>query len=140
MGWIEKDKPTPFDQLPIIGLCFLIGDLVAETSGNEKVRGYKYPVVRTPSGRLIELWDATDPEAATVTLFGEMALPYAATASGAFMKAREIAQEHGYEVHMVDEETLEIWGPGIIDHFLAVYDNQARRVAEVWPIREEIMV
>ena len=133
MGWIEKDKPTPVDELPIHGLVFLIGDMVAETTGNEQVRGCKYPIVMTPSGRLVELWDETDPEAAKVTLFGEMTLPYAGTASGAFMKAREIAQEHDYEAHMIDEETLEIWGPGIADHFLVVYDNQARRMAEVWP-------
>ena len=61
MGWVEKDQPTPFDDLPLPGLWFLDGDAVAQKIGRDWTAGQKYSLVVFPSGEQFDLWETGNP-------------------------------------------------------------------------------
>lgn len=125
MGWSEKYEPTPFDNLPLEGLFFLYGDLLA-------ARGEKYPMICFPSGSECDLWETSDPKRiGVVHIFGEMDLPLGGDCEEAFTQAKEVADACGYAVRKIAEDRLEVWGHDTYDHFILVYDNPQRRIVDV---------
>ncbi len=99
MGWIEKERPTPFDNQPIPGLMFLDGDQIARRTGRDWSAGQKYPVVQFPSGVVCDLWESSSPNAiGIVHIFGGMDMPLADSSDTAFERATDIAEACGYGV------------------------------------------
>jgi hypothetical protein len=58
MGWIEKDKPTPFDDRPIEGLFFSMAICSPRLFERDWTVNQKYPMIAFPSGVERELWEA----------------------------------------------------------------------------------
>lgn len=125
MGWTEQHEPSPFDDLPIEGLFFLYGDLMA-------AQGEKYPMICFPSGSECDVWETSDPkQVATVHIFGEFDLPLGSDCEEAFTQAKDIAYACGYVVQKTTQDRLEVWGHDQWDHFIVVYDNSKRRMTDV---------
>jgi hypothetical protein len=138
MAWTEKGKPTPFDDLFIEGLHFLDGDTLARLFKRDWTKGQKYPLVRMPSGKDVELWETSNPDAvAIVHVFGEMDLPLKTTRDQAFEQAAYIAEQCGYVVRKVGDDGLEVWGHDTDEHLMIVYDDEKRLMVDVRPIEEE---
>ena len=71
MGWIEKEKTSPIDSLPVEGLFYLDGDRLAEVFDRDWTKGQKLPLIAFPSGEEFEIWPSSDPETiGIVHLFG----------------------------------------------------------------------
>lgn len=147
MSWIEKSAPTSFDNLPIHGLCFLNGDMLArvltlkygevETPflNPNWLKDQKLPQVEFPSGLSFDIWETSDPErGGIVHIFGEMDLPYFDTRDRAWEQASEIAEYVGYAVVQRGEDQLEVIGHDEDEHFLITYDPQERRIADILQI------
>jgi hypothetical protein len=62
MSWYKKEQPTPFDDLPIPGLQFLDGDMLALLLNQSWTRNQKYPIVVFPSGVKCDIWESGDPK------------------------------------------------------------------------------
>ncbi len=60
MTWIEKDRPSPFDQQPITGLFFLDGDRFAEQLDIDRTAGQKQAMIAFPSGEQFAVWESLD--------------------------------------------------------------------------------
>ena len=132
MGWIEKEKPSPFDNTPIPGLQFLDGDVLAWWFKKDWTKGYKMAQIEFPSGVACELWETGVPEkVAIVHLFGEMDLPLASDRDEAFRQAYSISEECGYWVEKRGENGLfvsEMWEG---KQYLIVYDPELGMMADV---------
>lgn len=144
MAWVEKSVPTAFDHLPIYGLCFLSGDLLARAllskDGAVKtplfnpdwLKDQKLPQVEFPSGLSFDIWEVSTPErGGIIHLFGEMDLPYFDTRDTAWAEANAIAEQVGYLVSTRGENQLVVVGHDDDEHFLVTYDNTERRMANV---------
>lgn len=144
MSWLEKSVSTAFDHLPIYGLCFLSGDLLArallskdgavETSSFNPnwLKDQKLPQVEFPSGLSFDIWEVSTPErGGTIHLFGEMDLPYFDTRDSAWDKANAIAEQVGYLVSTRRENQLVVAGHDDDEQFIITYDNAERRMANV---------
>jgi len=64
MSWTEKTHPTPFDNLPLPGLFFIDGDILARLIQRNWTAGQKLPMVAFPSGQEFELWETSNPKQA----------------------------------------------------------------------------
>jgi hypothetical protein len=140
MTWTEKYQPTPFDDLPspLYGLCYLDGDVLARVFQRDWTKGEKFPLVVFPSGVECPLFETSNPlSLALVGVFGEMDLPYGHTRDEAFEHALYVAEQCGYVVQKVGEDSLEVWGHDEGEHFIITYDNQARRMVDIIPIKDE---
>jgi hypothetical protein len=128
MPWYSKERPTPFDAVPIEGLFFLDGDRVG-------LKRQKYSMIDFPSGVQCPLWESGDPErVGTVHLFGEMDLPLVDTREGAFEQASRIAAACGYRARRVGEDRLEVRGRDPGEHFRVRYDPENGQMADVEPV------
>lgn len=137
MGWTEKAQPTPFDELPIPGLWFLDGDILAQVINRDWTVGQKYPTVVFPSGERFDLWETGNPEAwGIVHIYGEMDLPFKDHRDRAFDHAARTAECCGYMVRKVGEDGLEVWGHDDEEHFLITYDNEAGQMLDITPLQE----
>lgn len=135
MGWTEKQQPTPFDNLPIPGLYFLDGDILARRIGRDWTAGQKYPMIAFPSGKHFEFWETSNPDAmGIVHIFGEMDLPFKDTRDRALEQAREIGEFCGYAARQVGDNSLEVWGGDEEEHFLITYDNETRHMQNIMPL------
>jgi hypothetical protein len=110
MPWHEKPQPTPFDDLPIHGLMFLNGDVLAKRHQQEWLKGKKYPMVSFPSGLSRELWDSSTP-GGIVHIFGELELLRQSSRDEAYNSALAFAQLQGYFVTKHGDNQLEIFSP-----------------------------
>ncbi len=138
MSWIEKAKPSPLDDKPIAGLYFLDGDQVARVVQRDWTKGYKLPLVVFPTHAEYEVWPTGNPEqVAIVHLFGEMDLPLGDTRDRAFEEAFDIAEQCGYMLRKVGEDSIELWGNDSDEHLLVVYDDAVKRMKNVIQIENE---
>jgi hypothetical protein len=133
MGWIEKSRPTPFDDKPIPGLRFLDGDVVARKIGRDDwTAGQKYPEIVFPSGEQCDIWESSNPEVwGIVHIAGEMDLPFRDNRDRAFEQASDIAEQVGYVVRKVGENGLEFYGLDEDENYLIVYDNDTGQMKDV---------
>lgn len=136
MSWVEKDQPTPFDDIPIPGFFLLDGDILFTLTRNDQYLGRKRPQIAFPSGSNRALWPSQNQEhVAEFYLFGEMSLPVRASVDEAFERAARIAAEYGYGVARVDDQILEAWDERDYDHFRITYDRKTGCVTDVLPLR-----
>ena len=141
MSWIEKAQPTPFDNLPLPGLFFLDGDLLARRIGRTWTTGQKYPMIAFPSGKECELWETSDPDAgAIVHIFGEIDLPFRDSRDRAYEQASEIAEACGYLTRKQGEDRLELWGHDTDEHVVVLYDTASGHMLDIQPIPDEARV
>lgn len=138
MGWIEKERPTSFDNQPIPGLYFLDGDILARVIGRDWTSGQKYPMIAFPSGTQCDLWETSDPDAAGIVhIFGELDLPFRDRRDRAFEQASYIAEACGYMARKVDNDRLEVRGHDTDEHVIIIYDNETGQMSDIQPIRSE---
>lgn len=138
MGWYKKEDPTPFDELPLAGLFFLDGDLLAKLVGRSWTVGEKYPMIAFPSEEEFELWESSKPErGGIIHIFGEMDLPLKGTREEALRIASHIGEQCGYIVQQVGNEQLAVWGNDDDEHFLITYDQQAGEIRDIAKVKPE---
>jgi len=138
MGWYKKEQPTPFDDLPLAGLFFLDGDLVARLVGRRWTMGEKYPMIAFPSEEEFEIWESANPaHGGLIHLFGELDLPLKGTRDEALQLAADIGEQCGYVVQPQGEDRLEVWGHDEDEHVLITYDAQAGEIRDVAKVKPE---
>lgn len=150
MTWVEKGQKTSFDELPIHGLFYLDGELLARylaiKFGNvptplfnpDWLKNQKMPQVQFPSGERFDIWEASDiVHGGIIHVYGEMDLPYYDTRDSAWLVANEIAEYVGYIVRKVGESQLEVLGHEADEHYLITYNNLDRRMEDVIQIKLE---
>jgi hypothetical protein len=138
MSWYEKEKPTPFDELPLPGLWFLDGDILAQLYERDWTAGQKMPLVVFPSGEEFQLWETGNPAVwGIIHLFGELDLAYKDSRDRAFEEANHIAEQVGYAVYKVGEDGLEVWGHDEDEHYLITYDDQTGQMRDVAPVKSD---
>ncbi len=133
MSWTPKEQPTSFDEQPIEGLFFLHGSALAAWTEDQK-----YPMIAFPSGLECDLWETSDPKrGGTVHIYGEMDLPLYSNRDEAFVLANDIAMQCGYAAQIIGEDRLEVWGHDTYEHFVIVFDNQKRCIADILHVRDK---
>ena len=150
MTWIEKDRPTSFDDVPIHGLHFLDGDIFAQFLALKYeavetpffnpawLERQKRPQVEFPSGLSLDIGETSQPErGGIVHVFGEMDLPYFDSRDRAWAQAADIAEQVGYAAIRRGENQLEVIGHDDGEHYLITYDNAERRMVNVEYVRRE---
>jgi hypothetical protein len=150
MSWVEKKYIASFDALPIEGLHYLDGDLLARLLalkyGTDDIAFFnpewltqqKMPQVEFPSGATFELWESSRPEAGGIVhIFGEMDLPYFDTRDAAWEQAHAIAQQVGYLVNKHGEHQLELIGHDHEDQFIITYHPEEQRMADIAQVIRE---
>ena len=133
MSWYEKSHITPLEslELPIHGLMFLDGDILAKLFGYKFLEGQKLPMIAFPSGSEFQIWESGQPGNGVVHLFGEMDLSYRSDRDSAYNHANNIAEQVGYLAHKVGDNQLEVIGQDDGEHYLITYDNAERRMVNV---------
>ena len=132
MAWVEKERSLPLDDLPIHGLFYLIGDIIAKQDGRDWKKGQKLRMIAFPSGKRCELWESRIPDlGGIVHIFGEFDLPFCHTRDQASIWAELMAEEHGYHVQLVGDERLAAFDPDTGESFLIIYDNGAKQITDV---------
>lgn len=150
MSWIEKKRRTTLDDLPIHGLHYFDGDVLArlfalkyaETKtplfNPDWLKEQKLPQVQFPSGMTFDVWETSNPESGGIVhIYGEMDLPYFDTRDRAWEQANDIAEQVGYLARKQGENQLEVIGHDAGEHFLITYDNQERRIADIVLVKRE---
>lgn len=149
MSWIEKQQRMSFDELPIHGLYFLDGDMLARLFAlahpeakiplfnPDWLKEQKSPQVQFPSGLSFDIWESSPEQGGIVHIYGEMDLPYFDTRDSAWKTANEIAELVGYFARKRGENQLEVIGHDEGEHYLITYDNQERRMADIVPVKRE---
>lgn len=150
MSWIEKKQHTTLDDLPIHGLHYLDGNMLARLFAlkyaeaktplfnPEWLKEQKVPQVQFPSGMTFDIWETSSPESGGIVhIYGEMDLPYFDTRDRAWEQANDIADQVGYIARKWGENSLEVIGHDAREHFLITYDNQERRIADIALVKRE---
>jgi hypothetical protein len=141
MAWIEKRRQTAFEQMPIPleGLFFWDGDVLAAVFGRDWTKGQKYPMLAFPSGREFSLQESGSAESgAIVHLFGEMDLPLYSSRDEAFTRAHDIAEQVGYLARKHDANGLEVVGFDSHEHYLITYDDAQRKMVNIARLWERV--
>jgi hypothetical protein len=131
MSWYSKEKPTPFDNLPIDGLLFLDGDFFASVLLREWTKGKKYPAIEFPSGFIAHIRESSDPQNLVIQLFGELEFLYRQSRNDAFAYASKIAKEVGYIVKKIGKDKLELQGYADEEHFLVSYHAALKHITDI---------
>jgi hypothetical protein len=140
MAWLEKEKSASFEHQPIDGLFFLDGKLLAQRIPGAGTEKYKYPTIVFPSGIQCDLWESSDPSNAIVHIFGEMDLLLKASRDEALSHAQDIAEQVGYVVRAVGEDTIKAFGFDE-ERVRLIYDIKEQRLKDVVHIsRTEVPV
>ena len=150
MSWIEKKQRTSLDNLPIHGLHYLDGDMLARLFAlkyaeaqtplfnPDWLKEQKLPQVQFPSGMTFDIWETGSPESGGIIhIYGEMDLPYFDTRDRAWEQANDIAEQVGYLARKRGADQLEVIGHDAGEHFLITYDNQERRIADIALVKRE---
>ncbi|HMN11530.1 MAG TPA: DUF2958 domain-containing protein [Bellilinea sp.] len=138
MGWSKKEEPTPFDGMPLSGLFFLDGDILARLWGRDWTVGEKFPMIAFPSGEEFEIWESSNPErGGIVHIFGEMDLPFKGTRDEAYAQASYIGEQCGYVARQIGENQLEVWGNDDDEHFLITYSSEAGEIQDITKVKPE---
>jgi hypothetical protein len=111
-SWVERDRPLPFDSMPIEGMQNLDGNQIAEKYSVDWTRDKKYPMIIFPSGveREINLRGEENAEP-HIYLFGSVELPYEHNRDEAYNHALTLAQEHNLYIRKVENDGLFILNP-----------------------------
>jgi len=150
MSWIEKQDSSSLDKLPIEGLFYLDGDILARIlalkySGvavpffnPEWLKNQKMPQVEFPSGETFDIWETSDPQSGGIIhIYGEMDLPYFDTRDRAWEQANDIAEQVGYLARKRGENRLEVIGHDDGEHYIITYNNQERRIEDITQVKNE---
>jgi hypothetical protein len=148
MSWIEKHHHSNFDNLPIHGLFYLIGERLADyftdTVGRMPffnpnwLKNQKMAQVCFPSGLECPIWETSDLQnGGIIHIYGEMDLPYFDTRDNAWQQANAIAEEVGYFANKIGDDVLEVIGHDTDEHFHITYDNSERRMVNIQQIIPE---
>lgn len=129
MSWYHKEQSTPFDNLPIDGLEFLSGAILAQLFKQEHLNNQKYPVIHFPSGLTRELVHYEQGRA--IHLFGGLALPQAASRDEAYTQVQPVVQESGYELARQGTDWLIVLNPASGRGYRVRYDNRTRQIADI---------
>ncbi len=148
MSWVEKHTSLSFDTLPIHGLQYIDGALLARIFllkyGEQStpffhpdwIKNQKLPQVEFPSGESFDIWETSHRESSGIIhIFGEMDLPYFDTRDRAWEHAHDIAQQVGYLARKRGHNQLEVIGHDDDEHFLITYDNAERRMVNIEKVR-----
>ncbi len=130
MPWYEKETTSPFENMPINGLYFLHGDVLAKQYHQEWVRGKKYPTIAFPSDLQRELSDSSD-NGGTLNIFGAFELLRSTTRDEGFQSAIEFASQFDYTVARRGKNQLLVFHPHSGNGYEITYDNQARQISNV---------
>jgi DUF2958 family protein len=132
MPWYEREQFTPFDALPIAGMTFLHGDVMAKRYHQLWVEGKKYPLITFPSGLTREIGPQNGQKPIhAINVFGALHLPYATTRDEAWTAARRQAVQHGYSAIRQGERDLIVMSPGLDRGYQVRYDNARREITNV---------
>lgn len=150
MSWIEKQQRASFDDLPIHGLHYLNGDMLARLFtlkyseaktplfNPDWLKEQKLPQIQFPSGLTFDIWETSSPESGGIVhIYGEMDLPYFDTRDRAWEQANDIAEQVVYLARKHGDNQIEVIGHDDGEHFLITYDNQERRIADIVPMKRE---
>lgn len=138
MGWSKKEEPTPFDGMPLSGLFFLDGDILARLWGRNWTAGEKFPMIAFPSGEEFQIWESSNPErSGIVHIFGEMDLPLKGNRDEAYSQACHVGEQCGYIARQIGENQLEVWGNDDDEHFLITYNSQAGEIQDIAKVKPE---
>ena len=140
MGWVEKEHVSPLDDLPVQGLFYLIGDVVAQQIGHDRKAGHKLRMIDFPSGKQCELWPSHSQElGGMVHIVGELDLPFQHTRDQAAIWVDLMAEEgNNYPSQIVGSNSLMVFDPGTEESFLIVYDPEAGQMQDVIAITPEL--
>lgn len=130
MGWIEKERATPFDTAPIEGLTFLDGNMLAAKYQQEHVRGQKYPAISFPSELVRELADSSH-EGGVVHIFSGLELKHKQSRDDAFEAAQTFAAEYDYTISKAGESGLRITNPDSGLGYEVVYDTESNQITDI---------
>lgn len=131
MGWYSKEQLTPFDTLPIEGLCFRIGDQVARKYECDWYEGHKKPMIALPSSTMS--LEYSHKQELLVALGGVALIPVYATSDEAIDQLgyfnspfhceayRVLDDDHQIQVHALKEEKI----------YFVTYDNEAGSLMDV---------
>lgn len=135
MTWTEKEKPTPFDNLPIHGLFFLDGDAIANTrepdlplDWAEWARGLKYPVVLFPHAEASLFTDENGQ--VLVIIHRQMCLLYFDTREKAYQRALQLTEEH-QSVWKRGESAIELRLDSPTENIVVEYDDSQGRMIDI---------
>lgn len=132
MPWHSKEQPTPLDAAPISGLQFLHGDVMSKQYRQEWAQGKAYPLITFPSGLTREVMAGSDPEATpAVHIFGTLNLPYASTRDSAFEASQAVAQEYGYSLSKIGQQSLAIGNLITGRDYHLTFDNAKRELVDL---------
>lgn len=140
MTWHSKEQPVPFTSLPMPGLQFLHGDVIAKRYRQDWTAGKKYPLIQFPSGLEREVLAGSDqPEQPAIHIFGALAIPYHSTRDAAYETSLSVASDYGYEVSAQGNDTLVIVNPDAGRSYRLTYDNDAQTLVDLVHFPEEAM-
>jgi Protein of unknown function (DUF2958) len=139
MAWMHKEHLTRFEQadLPLHGLFFADGDIVAQRTQSEWTKGMKSPLVMFPSNLAFPLAEGREER---VSLVGALDIPLASNRDEAFRLARPLAEAFGYFVFKHGDNRLEVLGYEEtretlrVSRLLLTFDNAQRRLVDVQPL------
>lgn len=139
MGWIEKHQLTALEQteLPIHGLFFLDGDVLARLYPRTQTEGMKFAMLAFPSGGEYVVWEGKGDEP-IVHLFGEMDLPLRTTRDDAFLLANNIAEACGYAVRGRKDKYLDVWGEDEAERLTLTFYNAQQLLVNVTLLSEDV--
>lgn len=130
MPWHERNQQGPFETVPIRGLFYLDGNLLARRYHQEWVSQKKYPVIAFPSGLQRELWDNAD-GGGILNIFGAFELTRTGSRDEGFQQAIEFANEYGYTVARRGRNELLVFHPYTTRGYQITYDNKAHTITNV---------
>ena len=139
MGWVEKEHASHLDDIPVQGLFYLIGDVVAQQTGRDWKADHKLRMMAFPSGKQCELWPSHIQElGGIVHIVGELDLPFRHTRDQAAIWVDLMAEEGNYCSQLVGSNSLMVFDPGTDKSFLIVYDPEKGQMKDVIAITPEL--
>lgn len=122
MPWYEKNRPTPFDNIPIDGLYFLDGDLHNRRFPSANVADKKLPRIGFPSGLSRSLSPGTDPtQRILVDVEAGLSVPYQAEPEAVLDLINENMLEQEHTARLLDQNVIAFrndlgWGVKLTYH------------------------
>ena len=137
MSWYSKEQATAFDNVPIEGLEFLSGDVLAVQFRQEWLKGKKYPLVQFPSGLACELID--QPQGRAGHLFGGLAIEQLTNRDDAYLRALGAAEEYGYQLARQGEDQLIALNQYSGRGYRVRYGNRNEHIADMTHFPQDTM-
>jgi hypothetical protein len=130
MPWYSKEKPTPFDTTPVLGMLFLHGDVLAQRYKQEWLKNHTYPLITFPSGIERELLLSPSKEL-VIHLVGGLSLPYQSTRDTAFERATAQDEDKEYHITIQGDQELHILNRTSGRSYWVIYDNSAGHLLDI---------